>query len=123
MDKLLYEVSLMDDTINSIYAKQRDNRRKIEELVYEMVNSKGGTIKFIPDINGEYCHISLDGELQANVCSISANVDEIGHKTFDVSLEDERCNLLDETYQAYRMDFNELTDVFDLVKYKCYGTI
>lgn len=130
-EKLLFDVTLMDDTINGIYAKQRDNRKKIEELVYEMVDSKGGTINLKENIDDEYCYISYDGgvhpeyksTVSANVCSVSTDTDYKGNKTFNVHLEDTEGETLDETYQAYRMNFDEVVDVFDFVKYKCYGTI
>lgn len=130
-EKLLANVTEMDDRINSIYASISDNRKHIEELIYEMVESEGGSMNIRDTKSDDYCYVCYDGgnhpeynsTMSASVETVKCYVDSRGQKTFDVSLDDIDGLPLADEYEAYRMNFDDLANVFDFVKWKCYGTV
>lgn len=131
MDKLLYDVELMDGKIKSIYKNIIENRDKIEELIHDMVESKGGIVVIREGNDDEYCYISYDGgnhpEYASTLCafvnSVRSIINHSGKKTFDVDVDSSDGSYLEDTYDAYRMNFDDLVNVFDFVKNKCYGEV
>lgn len=104
--------------LNQHYAEQGKLRKELCEAVYELLDALGGEMRLHEGaLEDDYLYIAYDGgnhvEYASNMCSevhCVNTLEDCNGKSFTVDCDDES------DLEAYRLTFDDVSAVFDLVK-------